>query len=408
MSVETDPVPPAPEHTPPLREDNGTGNQGKYFNHAWTRWFVSLREKINVISESLVNLGDVSGTGIVVKNGDNWFARTLQAGFGIDITNPDGVAGDPVIIHEDTSSVANVSIDNTGGTVLQDVTFTFDTAGHVLTATFGSVNLDTRYLQDAPSNGSIYGRQNGAWVVVPGGGGTTVASVVAGAGIDIDNTDPANPIVSVETNLQAWNGLAISSKEDTITAGTTAQYWRGDKTWRDFATDARAAAIASAITDGDTTHAPSGDVVFEAIRFSGALVGLSGTQSITSGVNTTIPWGGETYDTDSYHNNAVNPSRLTVPASGYYIVSASVRYAPDPNGSRRAQLFKNGASFPGRTIDVQVPAVGQNSILNITSPAILCAAGDYFEVETVQDSGVSLNVAANDATWFAIRRIATD
>lgn len=228
--------------------------------------------------------------------------------------------------------------------------------------------------------------------------------------------------------------------EPAISTGTTAQYWRGDKTWRDFATDVRAAVltglstatnaaitatdtvlqalgklqaqlsglIVQTITNGDTTHAPSSDAVFDAIRFSGALVGLSGTQSIATGVTTTLPWGSEEYDTDSYHDNALNPSRLTVPANGYYIVSASIRYAPDPNGSRRAQIFKNGASFPGRTIDVQVPAVGQNSILNITSPAILCTAGDYFEVETVQDSGVSLNVAANDATWFAIRRIATD
>jgi len=42
---------------------------------------------------------------------------------------------------------------------------------------------------------------------------------------------------TARTNL----GVAIGTDvEAAITAGTTAQYWRGDKTWRDFATDVRA------------------------------------------------------------------------------------------------------------------------------------------------------------------------
>jgi hypothetical protein len=39
------------------------------------------------------------------------------------------------------------------------------------------------------------------------------------------------------------NATAISGKEPAIASGTTAQYWRGDKTWRDFATDVRAAVL---------------------------------------------------------------------------------------------------------------------------------------------------------------------
>lgn len=43
------------------------------------------------------------------------------------------------------------------------------------------------------------GAGNAAWETVAGGGGGTVDSVVAGNNIDVDATDPANPIVSVET-----------------------------------------------------------------------------------------------------------------------------------------------------------------------------------------------------------------
>lgn len=36
---------------------------------------------------------------------------------------------------------------------------------------------------------------------------------------------------------------ALSGKEPAISAGTTGQYWRGDKSWRDFFTDVRAATL---------------------------------------------------------------------------------------------------------------------------------------------------------------------
>ena len=72
MSVQSDPIPPVPEHTPPLKEDEVSRVNGKFFNQTWTRWFVSLRDKVNVISASLVNLIDVNSDGFLVKNGDVW------------------------------------------------------------------------------------------------------------------------------------------------------------------------------------------------------------------------------------------------------------------------------------------------------------------------------------------------
>lgn len=83
MSVQDEPVPPVPEHTPPKKEDEGTSSPGKYFSHVWTRWFVSLREKVNVLNESLVNLGNVSGgPGYLYKDGPSWQLRTLRGSVG--------------------------------------------------------------------------------------------------------------------------------------------------------------------------------------------------------------------------------------------------------------------------------------------------------------------------------------
>lgn len=126
------------------------------------------------------------------------------------------------------------------------------------------------YLTDAPEDGKTYGRKDGEWAEVTGGGGSgIVETVVAGSGISIDDTDPANPIVSstvnpfveapedgqlygrkdadwevVPTPTVEWGDItgtlsdqtdlasALSGKEPSITAGTTSQYWRGDKTWQ--------------------------------------------------------------------------------------------------------------------------------------------------------------------------------
>lgn len=123
MSVKTDPVPPVPEHTPPLKEDDGTAKFGKYFNHAWTRWFISLREKINVISASLVNLGDVSGSGMLAKDGDSWFTRTISGIAGrTSISNGSGLLGNPTIdvVTADLIEGTNVSFTGSGSNRLID------------------------------------------------------------------------------------------------------------------------------------------------------------------------------------------------------------------------------------------------------------------------------------------------
>lgn len=102
-------LPPAPEQLPPLREDYAKGDQGKLFHHAWTRWFLTIREKVNVISTSLVNLGSTGGTGFMVKDSDNWTPRTIEDTAYTDVTNGDGVSGNPVI---DLSASSKASLAN--------------------------------------------------------------------------------------------------------------------------------------------------------------------------------------------------------------------------------------------------------------------------------------------------------
>lgn len=133
MSVETDKIPPVPEHTPPLREDAISGNLGKYFSQPWTRWFVSLRDKINVIDTSLVNLANVSGNGLVSKNGSSWVARVLEGVANrTSVTNGNGASGNPTVDVVTADLVAGTNVTFTGsgtGRIIGNSNLTINASG---------------------------------------------------------------------------------------------------------------------------------------------------------------------------------------------------------------------------------------------------------------------------------------
>lgn len=129
MSVQTDPIPPAPQHTPPRETDermsSGVDKNATLFSQPWIRWFISLRDKVNVLNESIVNLGDLSGAGILVKNGAAWLLRSISGTAGeINVVDGDGVGGNPTLnlidtavtpgTYGDSTHVAQITIDSKG------------------------------------------------------------------------------------------------------------------------------------------------------------------------------------------------------------------------------------------------------------------------------------------------------
>ncbi|WP_057659258.1 tail fiber domain-containing protein [Pseudoxanthomonas dokdonensis] len=77
---------------------------------------------------------------------------------------------------------------------------------------------DADYISDAPSDGTTYGRKDGAWSAVMAGTGT-VTSVNLGASTGL--TPSGGPVTgsgtltyTLSANLQSWSGIAPSSKAD--------------------------------------------------------------------------------------------------------------------------------------------------------------------------------------------------
>jgi len=166
-------------------------------------------------------------------------ASSFLAGPGIDIAvNP--ITSAVTVSHEDTSSVVNLSSDNSGNSFIQDIFFTFDTFGHVTGASVvpGTVvpPNDFDRVQINPDSGFVWGPNNDPTNIqiaeapgdtlnlVAGTGIVLNASTVPGTdAVRITNSDPGSAVtlgsVGVgQTIVNDGVGPALATKS--ITAGT--------------------------------------------------------------------------------------------------------------------------------------------------------------------------------------------
>src|SRR5262245_22165313 len=93
---------PDPANSPPppleiaIKTDNVAGQNGMPTN--WQRWFLSIRALVATLG-SLTDLAAQTGLGFAtrISTAGAWALRTLTQGSNITITNPQGIAGNPVI-----------------------------------------------------------------------------------------------------------------------------------------------------------------------------------------------------------------------------------------------------------------------------------------------------------------------
>jgi hypothetical protein len=137
-----------------------------------------------------------------------------------------------------------------------------------------------------------------------------------------------------------------------------------------------------------------------AAGFVGAYAYKSANQTLTSGASTLISFNTENFDTNGFHDNATNNSRMTIPTGygGKYLLSVMFYYASNAAGYRELTIKKNGSFInyfyaPG------------NSQPNTIQGALVLSlvAGDYIELSSYQNTGGNLDVIGGaDATYFQI------
>jgi hypothetical protein len=128
--------------------------------------------------------------------------------------------------------------------------------------------------------------------------------------------------------------------------------------------------------------------------FIGASVYHSTTQSTTTSVVAKKDFDSEDFDTDGFHDNSTNNSRLTIPTGmgGKYLVVASIDWASNSTNERYVAIIKNNTTeYATSRITANSTAETAQSV----SAVLDLAAGDYVEVQVYQTSGGNLNAGVN-------------
>jgi hypothetical protein len=117
-------------------------------------------------------------------------------------------------------------------------------------------------------------------------------------------------------------------------------------------------------------------------------------QTLSNDTNTVITFNAEEFDTDGFHDNSTNNSRITIPSGkgGKYLIISTISFAANATGQRATNFQINGTtniilSFQYQTTSAITFRGTASGIANLT-------AGDYIECIAAQTSGGNLAVLA--------------
>ena len=124
----------------------------------------------------------------------------------------------------------------------------------------------------------------------------------------------------------------------------------------------------------------------------GCALTKSANQSTGAAAWVGITFNGEDWDTDSFHDNSTNTSRITIPAGkgGKYIFNATITWAASSTGARAIDFYKNGSPF-NKISDFR-GAIATYELTATISLMVSAVATDYFEIFTYQDTAGALDV----------------
>ncbi len=304
-------------------------------------------------------------------------------GTGVDVTIP-GATGTGIDVEEEGASTV------TGATVMNFIGNNITAAdvggeAHV-TAVAPTVQDEGVNAQTDPTFFNFIGAGvtatasgNGVNVTIPGASGTAIpvdddgSNIVAAA----DRLDFIGSGVSVVANG--------TTAEITITGGGSALETQDDGVQIVAATD-----TLNFTGPGVTVTNPSGNVTEINVAggagspafFSAARVGKTADQAVSTGAFATITFDSEDFDTDGFHDNVSNNSRLTIP-SGQSITRARASFyirCDDITTWAVARIMKNGVTEVARNGADSFN--GDNRFAEfITTDIIDVVDGDYFELQ---------------------------
>ena len=212
--------------------------------------------------------------------------------------------------------------------------------------------------------------------------------------------------------MAAGLGFKEFTTGDVLTAADANGYLASQVVMVFASAAARTSAIASPqegmisyLKDTNSTEYYSGSawvaIGGSAATFVGCSLKKSTTQSISNATWTAITWNQEDYDTNTFHDNSTNNSRITIPAGkgGKYLFVYGLAVQANATTTRNMQLYKNGTLLGNYHEFESINSDFARSNYSITLDLV---ATDYIEVYLYQASGGALTVDESNGasrTW---------
>lgn len=107
-----------------------------------------------------------------------------------------------------------------------------------------------------------------------------------------------------------------------------------------------------------------------------------------------IPWDVELSDPANMHDNA-NPSRLTAPVAGVYLVTATLNWNQNSAGARYVEVMKGGVVGNAVAVSITNPTASYPTVQNVSGEVRL-EAGEFVTVRgQILGVGTSVVLAGN-------------
>ena len=152
--------------------------------------------------------------------------------------------------------------------------------------------------------------------------------------------------------------------------------------------------------EGRITAASNGSGAASA---TGANIHTAGGFTTTNNAKVPVLWDTVSFDTASYYS-AGNPTRLTAPVTGLYIVTTSLLWATNSTGERVVEFCINGASSSPVSVLGDSPA-GTSDFAQCATTLVNLTAGDYVEVYVFQNSGSNIGIQAGAFSNFTMAKL---
>lgn len=159
----------------------------------------------------------------------------------------------------------------------------------------------------------------------------------------------------------------------------------------------------------DGSEIDSGAITGSKITVSGCMARKSGDSTIPNGTWTLIDLEAELYDTDDWHSNTTEPSKITVDADGFYILSWGIAFAGNTTGIRFGTLNISGSSSTPYATTIYAEATSNYSTIVGNSSVAYLSSGDYVQLKAYQNSGGNLTVFGgntyNSTTYLSVVKL---